>query len=130
MWSRMTSSNFWSAGMEPRAHEVPCASGQSVKRGVFTWSEFTATVAVTLSVATVLQSQIEYVIVPPGDTWDSCLTICAVRQTAPAGGDLLGDGLGDGLGEPDPPEPPDGPGLLSAGLGLADGAGLSEGPAL
>jgi hypothetical protein len=112
-------------------HEVPCASGQSVNTGVFTWSEFTVTVAVTLSALTVLQSQTEYVIVPPGQTWDWCRTICAVRHTAPAGG--VGDGLGDGdvLGAPELPEPPDGLGVLSAGLGVAEeGAGLSEGPEL
>jgi hypothetical protein len=117
--------------MEPRVHEVPCASGQSVNTGVFTWSEFAVTVAVTLSALTVLQSQTEYVIVPPGQIWDWWRMICAVRQTAPAG--RVGDGLGDGdvLGAPEPPEPPDGFGVLSAGLGVAeDGAGLIEGPEL
>jgi hypothetical protein len=61
------------------------------------------------------------VILPPGDAWVSCRTICAVTQSTPVRRDRVGDGLGEGerllvrLGD---------------GLGLFDGLGLVEGPAL
>jgi hypothetical protein len=82
--------------------------------------------AVTCLAVTVLQTQIEYVTVPPAVVLELCCTSWAVTQSAPAWCERLGegDGLGecerdgDGLGEPDFD------GLV---LVLLDGLGLSLG---
>ena len=77
-----------------------------------------------------LQTQIEYVTVPPAAVLELCCTSWAVTQSAPAWcerlgeGDGLGECEGDGLGEPDF----DGLGLLLCdGLGLLVGLGLRDG---
>jgi hypothetical protein len=88
--------------------------------------------AVTCLAEIVLQTQIEYVTVPPAAVLELCCTSWAVTQSAPARCERLGegDGLGececdgDGLGELEF----DGLGLLLLdGLGLLDGVGLVEG---
>jgi hypothetical protein len=86
-------------------------------------------VTTTLLAGTVLQTQIEYVTVPPGLVFELCCTSWPVTQIAPGLCDLLGDGDGlvdfdgDGLGERDL----DGLGLVLAdGLGLLDWLGLDD----
>ena len=91
-----------------------------------------AALAATCLAGTVLQTQIEYVTVPPAAVLELSCTSWAVTQSAPARCERLGegDGLGececdgDGLGEPEL----DGLGLLLLdGLGLFDGLGLLDG---
>lgn len=74
-----------------------------------------------------VQTQIEYVMVPPGEVRELFRTSWAVRQIAPAGCEWLGDG--DGLGDPEWERLGDGLGELDVdglGLVLPDGLGLLE----
>jgi hypothetical protein len=81
------------------------------------------TLAVTWRDLTVLQTQIEYVTVPRGRTFESRCTSEADTQMAPGFGVGVGDfdGLGDwdGLGD-----------LVGEGLGLLDGVVVFEGDGL
>ena len=82
-------------------------------------------VTTTLLAGTVVQTQIEYVTVPPGLVLELCVTSWPVTQIAPGLCDLLGegDGLGDLVGDFDG----DGLGLvLSDALGLFDWLGLDD----
>lgn len=129
--SVITSSNAWFAGSVPIVHLVPCAAGHSVYRGNFIERALLDAVATTLVAGTVLQTQIEYVTVPPGFVLELYCTSWPVTQIAPGLCERLGDGDGlvdlecdgDGLGERDC----DGLGLLLADwLGLFDWLGLGE----
>ncbi len=131
--SVIISSNAWFAGSVPIVHVVPCAAGHSVYRGNFIERALLDAVTTTLVAGTVLQTQIEYVTVPPGFVLELCCTSWPVTQIAPGLCERLGDGDGladlecdfdgDGLGERDL----DGLGLLLADwLGLFDWLGLGE----
>jgi len=118
-----------------------------VYRGNFIERALLDAATTTLDAGTVLQTQIEYVTVPPGLVLELCCTSWPVTQIAPGLCERLGDGDGlvdlerdfdgDGLGECDL----DGLGLLLAdwlglfgwlelddpvGLGLVDGLELVE----
>ena len=75
---------------------MPWLTGHSVNRGARTACALVATVARTCRAGAVLQTQMETLIVPPGDVSDSCCRICAVKQMMPGRCDLLGEGLGEG----------------------------------
>lgn len=120
-WSVIISSNAWLAGSVPIVHVVPCAAGHSVYRGNLIERALLDALTTTLLAGTVLQTQIEYVTVPPGLVFELCCTSWPVTQSAPGLCDVLGDG--DGLGERDL----DGLGLVVAdGLGLFDLVGLVD----
>jgi hypothetical protein len=73
------------AGRRPIEHVARRAAGHSVNRGGRIACALDAARAVTRVAATVLQTQIEYVTVPPGAVLELCCTIWAVMQIAPAG---------------------------------------------
>lgn len=131
------------AGSLPIVHLVPWAAGHSVNRGNVSDLALLDAPATTLVAGTVLQTQIEYVTMPPGRVLEPRRTSCPLTQSAPALCERLGDGEGladlvpdfdgDGLGERDL----DGLGLLvgdGLGLfvvvGLVDPIALSDGLAM
>ena len=75
---------------------MPWLAGHNVNRGVSIACELVATIALTLRVGAVLQTQTETLIAPPGDVFDSCRKMSAVTQIRPGWCVLLcvGDGLG------------------------------------
>jgi hypothetical protein len=102
----------------------PFTVGHRERTGVFTSVPKTLTLAVTCRAFTVLQSQIEYVTVPPGEVREEPRSNSPVTQITPGfgvglcDGDFVGFGDFDGLG--------DFVGLLD-GLGLLDGVVVFEG---
>lgn len=71
------------AGSLPIEQVVLCATGQSVNRGGCIACALDAALAVTRFAVTVLQTQIEYVTLPPGAVFELCRTSWAVTQIAP-----------------------------------------------
>ena len=110
MCTLTSNSMAWRAGSEPMEHSARRAAGHRVNRGRQIECPRLLAVAVTRCDLDVLQTQMAYVICPPG-TFDVLLpTICVATQISPG----LGVGDGDGLGERDP----DG---LGVGVGVGDG---------
>ncbi len=98
-------------------------------RGNFIERALLDAVTTTLVAGTVLQTQSEYLTVPPGLVFELCCTSWPVTQIAPALCERLGDGDGDG--EVDLVGDVDGDGLGERdldglGLLLADWLGLSD----